>query len=1465
MLLFKIKEHCKGARCCMAWLIVLFITTAIEVEGQSFSVVPGHGIPALANAKARWADFNNDGLLDLFISGTNNGGGLVTSVYISNGNNTFNVIGLTAVADAGFDIGDYNNDGFLDIVISGITSSAVKKTIVYRNTSGTGFAAASFGLENLSKGGVLWRDLDNDTDLDLVLTGFNASNQEKTFLYRFSSNQYQVVSHSMPNLSNGQIKVLDANNDDLPEILLTGLNSNGVPVSAVYTIDSNLHPALYTTLRGFAFDAIETIDFNSDGFEDLLIAGLADEDLTKKTVVLQNSGAGGFIEVSTILENVSGASLGAGDLNNDGKSDIILSGIDDAGLKYFKYYGNASPFTSVAHALPNIYNGDACVGDYDNDTDLDIFQIGNSDISFQSNLYKSDQASTQGNAAPAVPSNLQVVVTIDSVYLSWDAVTDDHTNANSISYNVYISSDQNGVNPVVSPGADVTSGFRKITLQGNAGHKTFKSFHSLPEGRYYWSVQAIDNGFNASDFAAEQSFAICYPFSLGDDAIICEGDEIQLSAGDSNDEVNWYTKTSGLLLADHNDLTHTILSNDTLIAELTRPYNCTVKDTLIIEMSTPPVFSLGNNTAICSGQEFSLSITQQVDSVNWLNPDGELKRNSTSYSYQVAVKDTIIAHAYNVHKCMSADSIVVDVLSLPLFSSGNDRSICYGQHTLLEVTGSWQSVDWSSLQQGMLASNASTYSFRVLEKDTVVAKVKDANGCVNYDSAIVQVLDLPVITLGEDRSICYEEQVQLQLTGSGNSIKWLDTDQNILASNVTSFGYQVLNRDTTIVEVTDANNCVSFDSVIVSVLPLPQFDVGEDTAICFGQNILLQTGAGFQRVDWYSKSLDLNIHADSWFFNYEVQVTDTLIAKVLHPNGCTNYDSIRIEMLPLPVYSLGVDRDICYGDEVTFNIPGSWAEVNWYTEGDLVLQANNSSFTYNIEQNMPLWAEVFDTHGCVSYDTVQITMRVLPEFDLGADKQFCKNDDISLKVVDGAASYAWRDENGLLLSDISSYNFKATTSEKIFLRVRDRFECNFVDSVFVQVNPLPVFSVIGDFEICENDTTHIAVDFRNPVAVKWETLTNEMLSSADQLVMSFSATTPVNVTLTDDKGCTDVKPMTVTVNIRPKPDAGADQLICFGETIALGSEQEPGNTYDWNPALALDNPKSSRPKASPLESVTYTLTITNAKNCTATDSVYVEVNPEIIVDAGPNIAICTGDSIVLGGNPTATGSRFHYSYQWLAGEQPLQDNVSNPTVGPVQTTLYYVLVTSGKCTVEYDSVEVVVNPLPVVSIISDQSIGAGSGVQLYVEGGLEFAWAPAESLDDASIAAPVASPLKTTKYHVKVKDENHCIDTASVKVFVQNNLFIPNLFSPNGDGSNDVFKLYGSGVKEITLSVFDQKGNEVFRTSDKIVAFETGWDGKSAGKFLKDDVYIWTIDGVFFNGDKISFEGNNTGIVKLMR
>ncbi len=249
-------------------------------------------------------------------------------------------------------------------------------------------------------------------------------------------------------------------------------------------------------------------------------------------------------------------------------------------------------------------------------------------------------------------------------------------------------------------------------------------------------------------------------------------------------------------------------------------------------------------------------------------------------------------------------------------------------------------------------------------------------------------------------------------------------------------------------------------------------------------------------------------------------------------------------------------------------------------------------------------------------------------------------------------------------------------------------------------------------------------------------------------------------------------------------------------------------------------------------------------------------------DAGPDRILCEGESVMIG---TELLSNPDLQYLWAPAVGLSSPQVARPLVANEEDQQFVLSVFSGACGPVYDTVYVIVKPKPEVGITPTQSIGPGSSVRLEASGGVSYRWQPAALLDNPMLPDPVATPLSNTLFTVEVVNEFGCIVTDSVMVLIQNVLFIPNLFTPNGDGSNDKFRIYGSGISELQLSIYDLNGTVIHTISDPEEALYRGWDGTRGGTALPNGSYIWTIRGKFYDGSPLEFNGQQRGMISLIR
>lgn len=174
---------------------------------------------------------------------------------------------------------------------------------------------------------------------------------------------------------------------------------------------------------------------------------------------------------------------------------------------------------------------------------------------------------------------------------------------------------------------------------------------------------------------------------------------------------------------------------------------------------------------------------------------------------------------------------------------------------------------------------------------------------------------------------------------------------------------------------------------------------------------------------------------------------------------------------------------------------------------------------------------------------------------------------------------------------------------------------------------------------------------------------------------------------------------------------------------------------------------------------------------------------------------------------------------------------------------------------------------PVITVEHDQlAILKGSTVELEASGGIRYEWSPAAGLSDPSISNPVASPVTTTVYTVTGYDSVTCSAEASVTITVESAGFVPNLFTPNDDGKNDLLKIYGlREAREFSFTVYNREGKIVYETRSPSEVSALGWDGRKNGKNQPSGVYFWKVKGQHPSGEDVKLNGKSEGSIILVR
>jgi len=468
------------------------------VEVQEFLETPA-GLPALDYSSVAWGDYDNDGRLDILIAGYASTFSL-TRIYHNDGNGKFTDIGagLPGVVNGSVAWGDFDNDGWLDIVLTGGLSR------IYRNNRDGTFTDIQAGLPSVSFSAAVWADFDNDGWLDLLISGSSPTGYVSSVYRNNGNGTFADFNAGLPGLTLSAVACADFDRDGKVDILLSGVQGPN-QIARIYRNHGN---GVFTDINAGLFPvaggSVAWGDYDNDGWPDVLITGSVTGG--GESLVYRNNGDGTFTQLPAYLPSIYSGFSAWGDYDNDGKLDILFCGATYSSFRSSIYRGNADgTFYDINETFGVIgaYGAAGAWGDFDRDGRLDVLLSG----IYATKLFQN--VTPTANTPPAAPTGLSVALSNRSVTFNWFPPADNQSPSNSLSYNLRVGTSLGGedvVSPSASPG-----GLRRVVRFGAAGQTNSWTLEDPPvSGTYYWSVQAIDGSFAGSPFAVERSFTAAF-------------------------------------------------------------------------------------------------------------------------------------------------------------------------------------------------------------------------------------------------------------------------------------------------------------------------------------------------------------------------------------------------------------------------------------------------------------------------------------------------------------------------------------------------------------------------------------------------------------------------------------------------------------------------------------------------------------------------------------------------------------------------------------------------------------------------------------------------------------------------------------------------------------------------------------------------------------------------------------------
>ena len=708
-----------------------------------------------------------------------------------------------------------------------------------------------------------------------------------------------------------------------------------------------------------------------------------------------------------------------------------------------------------------------------------------------------------------------------------------------------------------------------------------------------------------------------------------------------------------------------------------------------------------------------------------------------------------------------------------------------------------------------------------------------------------------------DTSICYGSSVNISANVSGTTNQltyvWSNTypitDTLHYSVNNPYFTVSPTQNQYYYVEVS-SGICTVHDSVLVTVHRI-DLETTSDTIICPSQiqlyAIPLYTTGSVQyqwSPSWYIVSGENTNNPTV----YPTQTT-TFYVTATDSYGCSKVDSVKVEVDAFTAYFSQIVPVHCYNEcngmiQVSVSNPVLPVNFLWNNGGNTSQISNLCAGYYEVTATDAIGCTVVLSTSFANPPLLEAGVQLLSE--ASCDPLYPNTGSVQVNAWGGTPSYYFHWNTGdtsQILQNLYAGTYTVT--------VYDSNGCDTILSITVNdPSPLQIGSSATPtlcFGSCDGSAeVHITVNGTPPYAFTWSN------GSHNQTINNLCSGI-YNVTVVDAENCVRINTVFVPQPDSIRPILTIPPIKCNGDTTSILITQILGGTPPYN--ILWDNGSSSN-AIHGIHAGTYSVEITDSHNCKDTTIIVVtqpdslRVNPNI-VNTICSVA-CNGKitAIPLGGTPP-------YSYTWSNGQTT--SSISSLCEG------FYSLTIKDSYQCSYSATFYVGNNYytpPLTATANPAYIYAGQSSQLIAQSNSSYfySWTPANTLSNSHVNNPIATPTQTTEYIVQVTDAYGCTNVDTVVVTVldvicnEPYIYVPNAFTPNGDGKNDILYVHADMATDIYFAIYDRWGELIFETTNT----SKGWDGTYKGKPLDPAVFVYYLKVTCLNKMQFEKKGNIT-------
>lgn len=805
-----------------------------------------------------------------------------------------------------------------------------------------------------------------------------------------------------------------------------------------------------------------------------------------------------------------------------------------------------------------------------------------------------------------------------------------------------------------------------------------------------------------------------------------------------------------------------------------------------------------------------------------------------------------------------------------------DSSTTDGTHALTSWTWNYGDGITETLTAAPFVHTYSTHG-----NFTVSLMVTDASGCRDSISrtSLITISNPHAAFSSPDSLTCPGRTIRFNSHASGPSLQhfWNFGDGNTSTQRNPTHEYAADgNYDITLV-VIDRYGCsdsLTKPAYIKITTPVAQFSVSDTLGTCppLVANFTNQS-TNYNSMIWnFGDGTSTTQPNPSHFYATPGHYVSSLT--LTGPGGCTSVKTQNIEVRG-PQGTFTYRETVgCEPLSVTFRaVTRDRVSFIWdFNDGNTLSTLDSVvSHTYTIPGFYIPKMILIDAGGCVvpvrGLDTIWVK-GVKVNFEMN-QAQFCDSGSVSFNNTSTGtepfSTYLWTFGDGNTSDQPSpAHNFTVPGTFFPKLRVTTVSGCS-----KEMTSPVPVKVVASPnaaFAQTANGCTPLTATFSGSLNApdtsaltwNWNFGNGQTADVQSPASLTYNTAGTYNITLrvTNSSGCVDTVRSTIQSYAIPVVSAGDDMFVCEGtgkNIVATGAA-----TYSWSPATGLSCSDCPSPIANPSQDMVYTVVGTSAEGCSSSDVVNISIQRPF------HMTSARGDSLCVGGSMRLSASGAH-AYTWTPAAGLNNPNIPDPIASPLLSTTYMVVGTDDKnCFTDTAFVPVRVFPIPTVEAGEDKTINVGTAIDLVPvisSDVTRVTWSPTGSIYRNNYPAITVKPRETTVYTVDVTNAGGCMARDQLRVSVlcnDANVFVPNTFSPNNDGANDVFYPRGRGLFSIkSMKIFSRWGEIVYERNDFMPNdANAGWNGTFKGKQLSPDVYVYIIEVMCDNNTVLPLKGN---------